>query len=150
MSTPTPYDDDDFEPRRGGTSTLMKSVAGVAAAAILAFGASTALSKKSPSSASAAPAAAGYGVPGGGRGPMGTPVTGDTLTKLKAVVTAKYQGASVERANTLPDGSYEVHVIQSGGSEVHVLVSKAFKITGTEQGGPPPGAQAPPGTGTQS
>jgi hypothetical protein len=39
----------------------------------------------------------------------------------------------------LDDGSYEVHVIRSGGEEVHVLVSKDFRITGTEQGGPPPG-----------
>jgi hypothetical protein len=69
----------------------------------------------------------------------------------------------------LADGSYVVHVIKSDGSgEAHVLVSKAFKVTGTQTGGPgggpPPGAggqappqgQAPPssaaaaGTGTQS
>ena len=45
----------------------------------------------------------------------------------------------------LPDGSYEVHVISAGG-EVHVLVSKAFRVTGTEQGGP----GAPPAGGSQS
>jgi hypothetical protein len=82
-------------------------------------------------------------------------VTGATLTKLKAVVAARYPG-TVERALKLPDGSYEVHVIHAGG-EVHVRVSKDFKITGTEQGGPPAGAgsapppgQSAPSTGTQS
>jgi hypothetical protein len=58
----------------------------------------------------------------------------------------------------LANGSYVVHVIQSGGKgEVHVLVGKDFKVTGTEQGGPPGGAppagsNAPSGTasGTQS
>ena len=70
---------------------------------------------------------------------MGTAVTGATLTKLKAVATAKYPG-TVERAMKLADGSYVVHVIQSGSKgEVHVLVSKAFKITGTQKGGPPGG-----------
>ncbi len=70
---------------------------------------------------------------------MGTAVTGATLTKLKAVATAKYPG-TVERAMKLADGSYVVHVIQSGSKgEVHVLVSKDFKITGTQKGGPPGG-----------
>ena len=53
-------------------------------------------------------------------------------------------------------------MIKSDGSEVHVLVSKAFKVTGTEtgrRGGPPPGAtagqaqpsgQAPPTSGSTS
>jgi len=74
---------------------------------------------------------------------MGTPVTGATLTKLKAVATAKYPG-TVEQAMKLDDGSYVVHVIQSSGNgEVHVRVSKDFKVTGVDQGGPPSGG-APP------
>lgn len=154
MSTPTPYedrDDDELEPKRRGTSTVIKTIAGVAAAGVLAFGASTAASKISTSNSSAAAGApvaqsGASGAPSGGRG-FGTPVTGDTLTKLKSVVTAKYAGASVEQAMKLQDGSYEVHVIQSSGTEVHVLVSAAFKITGTEQGGGPGGT---PPAGTQS
>jgi hypothetical protein len=48
-------------------------------------------------------------------------------------------------------GSYRFHVIQSGGKEVHVLVSKAFKVTGVQQGGlpggaPPAGQRAPSST----
>jgi hypothetical protein len=88
----------------------------------------------------------------GGRdgGPGGAQVTGDTLTKLKSAVAAKYPG-TVERAMKLQDGSYEVHVIGSNGSEVHVLVSKDFKVTGTQQGGPPAGVGQPaPSTATQS
>ena len=62
---------------------------------------------------------------------------------------------TVEHAMKLADGSYVVHVIQSGSKgEVHVLVSKAFKITGTQKGGPrgggaPPSGSAPP-NGTSS
>ena len=41
----------------------------------------------------------------------------------------------------LSDGSYVVHVVQSGGDgEVHVLVSEDFEVTGVQQGGPPGGA----------
>jgi hypothetical protein len=160
MTEPAPYfDDDDREPGRGGgRKAVVKTAATVAAVAVLGFGASKALSKSNPTSASAnssAPSGQMPGGPGGGR-MMGTPVTGATLTKLKAVVSAKYPG-TIERAFKRQDGSYEVHVIKSDNSEVHVLVSKDFKITGTEQGGPPAGAgsapppgQSAPSTGTQS
>ena len=81
---------------------------------------------------------------------MGTAVTGATLTKLKAVATAKYPG-TVERAMKLSDGSYEVHVIQTGGKgEVHVLVSKGLKVTGTQKGGPPGGGAPPSGSAPPS
>ena len=69
---------------------------------------------------------------------MGTPVTGTTLDKLEKAATAKYPG-TLERAMQLDDGSYVVHVMRSSGGEVHVLVSKDFGVTGTEQG-PPAGA----------
>jgi hypothetical protein len=156
MSEPTDFydDDDELEPRRGGSKIVMKTVAGVAVVAVLGFGATSALSKNSSSSstsASSTPAAqtsAGYGT--AGRGAMGTQVTGDTLSKLKAAVAAKYPG-TVEQAMKLQDGSYEVHVIGSTGTETHVLVSKDFKITGTQQGGPPAGAgQSAPSTATQA
>ena len=136
-------------------SPVMKIVAAVAAVAVLAFGASAVA--RHGSSPSAAPG--GQGAPQGGGG-MLSPVTGATLAKLTSVATAKYPG-TVERAVKLPDGSYEVHVIRSSGQEVHVLVSRDFKVTGTEQrdfGGGPPAGQAPGGqagptstpSGTQS
>jgi hypothetical protein len=47
----------------------------------------------------------------------------------------------------LSDGTYVVHVIQSGSKgEVHVLVSTDFKITGTQKGGPPGGGAPPSGS----
>ncbi len=86
------------------------------------------------------------GARGGGPG-MGSEVTGTVAAKAKAAALAKYPG-TVERVRQLDDGSYVVHVIQSSGGEVHVAVSKAFAVTGTEQGGPG-GAGAPP-TSTSS
>jgi hypothetical protein len=126
-------------------SPVLKIVGAVAAVAVLAFGAS-AIAKhgSSPSAAQGGPQGAPQGVsPQGGPG-MFAPVTGGTLAKLKAVATAKYPG-TVERAVQLPDGSYEVHVIQASGQELHVRVTAGFKLAGTERdfrGGPPAG-QAP-------
>jgi hypothetical protein len=87
--------------------------------------------------------------PAGGapRGGFGTPATGAAADKAKAAALAKYPG-TVERVMQLPDGSYEVHVITKSGGEVHVQVSKAFAVTGTQQGGPPAGATPPAGNGT--
>ena len=126
-------------------SKIAKVVAAAAAIVALAFGAN-AIANGDPSSATANGAQTAAGRPGNGGPPggMGTAVTGATLTKLKAVATAKYPG-TVEHAMKLSDGSYVVHVIQSGSKgEVHVLVSKDFKITGTQKGGPPGGGGAPP------
>lgn len=72
---------------------------------------------------------------------MGTVVTGSAATKASDAATAKYAG-TVERVLKLSDGSYVVHVITSSG-EVHVKVSKAFVVTGVEQGGGPPQGAAP-------
>jgi hypothetical protein len=161
MSAPT-YSDDPERVPRGGSSRPAKIVAAVAVVGALAFGAkaishsgsSTSASASAPTS-QAGPGGA-TGAQGGPPGLMGTQVTGATLTKLKAVVTAKYPG-TVERAVKLGDGSYLVHVIRSGGAEVHVMVSRDFKITGTQQGGPgggaPPSGRAAPGAtpaGSQS
>ena len=153
MSAHSHTDQADPAPARGGArATAVKALAAVAAVVVLAFGANAITN----SSSSATGTAAQIGRPGAGAPPgMGTAVTGATLTKLEAAATAKYPG-TVERAMKLPDGSYEVHVIQSGGKgEVHVLVSKAFKVTGVQQGGPPGGAppagsNAPGGTSGSS
>ena len=76
------------------------------------------------------------GVPPQGAQPQGfgTPVTGDEADRVADAATAEVDG-DVERVVKLPDGSYVVHVITSGG-EQHVLVSKDLEVTGTEQGGP--------------
>ena len=76
------------------------------------------------------------GMPQRGQAPpgFGTPASGASATKAKAAALARYQG-SVEQVMKLDDGSYVVHVITSGG-EYHVTVSKAFKVTGADQGRP--------------
>jgi hypothetical protein len=129
-------------PAPASRGKVAKALAVVAAVAALAFGAN-AITNHSASTGAGTQAAARTG-PGGGAPPqgMGTQVSGATLTKLAAAATAKYPG-KVEHAMQLPDGSYVVHVIRSGNQgEVHVLVSKAFKVTGVQQGGPPGGAQS--------
>ena len=139
----------------GGSSKVMKAVAAIAAVGVLAFGAN-AIGKSGSSATTGNGAQNSPGVGQGGAPPqMGTDVTGATLTKLESAATAKYPGR-VEHAMQLPDGSYVVHVIRSDGSgEVHVLVSKDFRVTGVGQGGPPSGAPpagqtAPSTSGTTS
>jgi hypothetical protein len=85
-----------------------------------------------------------------GRGAAGADVTGAAADKAKAAALAKYPGTA-ERVMKLADGSYVVHVLRSSGGEVHVKVSKAFAVTGTEQGMPgAPPASTTNGTSTQS
>jgi hypothetical protein len=62
-----------------------------------------------------------------------TPVTGANADKAKAAALEAVPG-TVERVGQRADGTYEVHVIKSDGSEVHVLLDKSFKVTGTETG----------------
>ena len=76
---------------------------------------------------------------------MPADVTGTAAAKAKAAALAKYPG-TVEHVTKGPNGGYMVHVIQKDGSEVHVLVSTSFKVTGTATGGPP-GGQGMPGGG---
>ena len=151
---------DPLPPRSSAGARAAKAAAAVVAVAALAFGAN-AISKSDSSSASgsgagtaasaATPGTSGQsgqsgqapagGAPTGAPPQMGTAVTGATLQKLTAAATAKYPG-TVERAEKLSDGSYEVHVIGSNGTEVHVRMSKDLAVTGADEGGP--GAGAPP------
>jgi hypothetical protein len=90
------------------------------------------------------------GPPGGGPGGpggfgQGTPVVGPDAAKVKAAALAKYPG-TIQQIQRRPDGSYVAHVIRPDKTEVHVLVSKAFKVTGVLSG-PPGGGPAGPPTG---
>jgi hypothetical protein len=114
---------------------VAKGVASAVAIAALAAGGLAVSSGSNNGSASTA-ATTGTPVPahgGAGQGGpmMGTPVTGAAATKATAAALAKYPGTG---------GSYVVHVFKNDGTEVHVLVSAAFAVTGTETGGPPGGA----------
>ncbi|MEA2428657.1 MAG: hypothetical protein QOF37_2285 [Thermoleophilaceae bacterium] len=137
------------------------AAAGVAAVA-LALGAYGVGSSSSGNGGNGTANAAQAGPPGapsgrfqrnGQRPPgFGTPVTGADAAKVKAAALARYSG-TIQQIMKLPDGSYVAHVITSNG-ELHVAVSKDYKVTGARQGGPgaggPPGGGAPPMNGGQS
>lgn len=74
----------------------------------------------------------GEGHRGGGFAGQGTEVTGDTLTKLTAAVTAKVPGATVDRAVKLSDGSYVALARTSDGTRVLVKLDKNLVVTGTQ------------------
>jgi hypothetical protein len=140
-------------------SPVRYATAGIAAV-VIAVGAYAIGSTSSDGGSSSATNAAGTGlpvqtgqngqapsgpVPQSGQAPpgFGSPASGAAASKARAAALAKYKG-TVERVMKLDDGSYEVHVIASNG-EYHVAVSKDFKVTGAQQGGP--GAGGSPGTG---
>jgi hypothetical protein len=58
-------------------------------------------------------------------------LTGTTLSKVTAVVKAKYPDATIQRVETDSDGVYEAHIVDNG-SPVTVEVDKSYAITGTE------------------
>jgi hypothetical protein len=123
-----------------------RTAAGAAAAlAIAGVLAGCGSSSSTSTTAAATPAAATSRAQPTPHG-FGTPATGAAADTAKAAALAKYPG-TVERVMTLADGSYVVHVLRSSGGEVHVEVSKAFAVTGTEQG-PPAGVPPAPGSGT--
>jgi hypothetical protein len=129
--------------------------AGASLAATLALGglvagcgsspttATTTTSTTAATAATATPAASSSGAAQPTPPGFGKDVTGAAANKVKAAALAKYPGTA-ERVVQLDDGSYVVHVIRNSGSEVHVMVSKTFTVTGTEQG--MPGGGAPPTT----
>ena len=110
----------------------MKSLAVGAAAVLAAFGA-WAIGKSSSSSGTSAARPAQQAraqFPQQGQAPpgFGSAVTGTAAVRAEKAALAAYPGR-VEVVVQLPDGSYLVHVITSSG-EVHVAVSKDFKVTG--------------------
>jgi hypothetical protein len=129
-------------------NTIIKTVAAMCAGAAIVLGVNAAAGKNDSAAGAAAqrPAAAvAAAVQPQGRAPgFGAQATGADADKAATAATAQYAG-TVEGVMQLPDGSYVVHVITSGG-EVHVAVSSAFAVTGTQQG--PPGLQGGPPSGT--
>jgi hypothetical protein len=142
------------------TKTVTKVVASVAVLVALVFGASALAGSGSDNTTATAAAPGTGGVPqGGGAMPQGAvpqgggavpqggppqggpppgmfaPVTGAAAAKVKATVLARYPGGRIERIFKLPDGRYAAHVFTNATTEVHVLISKDFKVVGTEQDG---------------
>lgn len=77
----------------------------------------------------------GGGRMGGHRGRGGdrpADVTGDTLSKITAAVTAKLPGAKVDHAHKARTGTgYEAHVVKSDGTRVRVTLDAQFQVTAT-------------------
>ena len=61
-----------------------------------------------------------------------TALTGDTLTKVKDAVLAKYPNATFERVETDSDGVYEAHITTADSDRLTVELDKDYAITGTE------------------
>ena len=122
--------------------TARNTVAMIAALGALALGGSAiagaAQNSNSTSSSSSGTASQGQ-APSGGRpagphranGKTEQPLTGDTAAKVKAAALKKVPGGTVERVETDADhGSpYEAHVTKSDGTQLEVLVNKAFEVT---------------------
>ena len=131
--------------------SILKAVAGLAALAAIAFGASAIASGSKSSTVPVAGSGANGAVPPGMNGARppggpggGTPVTGTTAAKVKAAALAKYPG-TVERVVQGPGGGYIAHVFRSSGGEVRVLVNKQFQVTGVTTGPPGRPGTRPPG-----
>jgi uncharacterized membrane protein YkoI len=119
-------------------STARRTVATVAALGALALGGSAiagAAQSNSSATSSATPSAQQGHPPNGGRhaganGKIEQPLSGETAAKVKAAALKKVSG-TVERVETDVDhGSpYEAHVTKADGTQVEVLVNKAFEVT---------------------
>jgi hypothetical protein len=111
-------------------------------------------SDSSGSSASITPRFAASGpaaAPSGGQ-PWGrqrsdeTPLTGDSLSKVTALATAKVPGGTIVRVETDADGNAacEAHMVKADGSPVTVYVNRQFEVVSVESGMPgPPGGRGP-------
>lgn len=81
-----------------------------------------------------APAAPDPQNPWGGQRSDETPLTGDTLAKVKAAALAEVPDATIVRVETDADGhaAYEAHVLKADGAPATVYVDKQFDVVGVE------------------
>jgi len=63
-----------------------------------------------------------------------TPLTGDTLAKVKAAARAEVPDATIVRVETDADGNaaYEAHVVKADGTSATVYVDKQFDVVSVE------------------
>jgi uncharacterized membrane protein YkoI len=63
-----------------------------------------------------------------------TPLTGDTLAKVKAAALAEVPDATIIRVETDADGNaaYEAHVVKADGTPATVYVDKQFDVVSVE------------------
>ena len=72
--------------------------------------------------------------PGGAQPSDETPLTGDTLAKVKAAALKEVPDATIVRVETDADGNaaYEAHVLEADGTPATVYVDKQFDVVGVE------------------
>jgi hypothetical protein len=79
----------------------------------------------------------GGGGPGGGNHPHPTPIDISALpSSVSSYVTANYAGYTIQRAGTLPDGSYVIFIKNADGSKVGLLFDASGNFV--QQLPPPP------------
>jgi len=63
-----------------------------------------------------------------------TPLTGDTLAKVRAAALAEVPNATIVRVETDADGNaaYEAHVVKADGTSATVYVDKQFDVVSVE------------------
>jgi hypothetical protein len=63
-----------------------------------------------------------------------TPLTGDTLAKVKAAALAEVPNATIVRVETDADGhaAYEAHILKTDGTPATVYVDKQFDVVSVE------------------
>jgi hypothetical protein len=63
-----------------------------------------------------------------------TPLTGDTLAKVRAAALAEVPNATIVRVETDADGNaaYEAHVVKADGTPATVYVDKQFDVVSAE------------------
>jgi hypothetical protein len=85
------------------------------------------------STTQSAPAAPDPQNPWGGQRSDETPLTGDTLAKVKAAL-AEVPNATIVRVETDADGhaAYEAHVLKGDGTPATVYVDKQFDVVSVE------------------
>jgi uncharacterized membrane protein YkoI len=86
------------------------------------------------SATQSAPAAPDPQNPWGGQRSGETPLTGDTLAKVKAAALAEVPNATIVRVETDADGhaAYEAHVLKEDGTPATVYVDKQFDVVRVE------------------
>jgi uncharacterized membrane protein YkoI len=72
--------------------------------------------------------------PWGGQRSDETPLTGDTLAKVKAAALVEVPNATIVRVETDADGhaAYEAHVLKKDGTPATVYVDKQFDVVSVE------------------
>jgi hypothetical protein len=107
---------------------------GIASAASGSGSSSTATTPAATAPATAPPGASAQN-PWGNQRSDETPLTGDTLDKVKAAAVAEVgSGATVVRIETDADGhaAYEAHMLKSDGTPVTVYVDESFSVVSAE------------------